>query len=328
MVRAGRHGVLFDQFEEGKFVSVGWRSAGPSCEISDKERLWDSLREAYSDLPDQSVSMAVGQLYRFAREMNIGDRVVTYDPGSRNYLCGLIAGPCEDFPDADQEETNYRRKVNWSHSKSRDDLNEPSRNTLGAISTIFLISQQVSDQLWSMASSTPHASLEQTVRETASPLELPFEQAFDFAVEKIKDKVVRLNWSQMQDLVAGVLRATGYSTTVSPAGPDRGRDITASPDGFGFQNPRIVVEVKHRPRERMSASDVRSFLGGRKPHECGLYVSTGGFTRDAYYEAERAPIPMTLMDFEALVKAVLDNYSKFDEPTKQLLRLAPIYWPL
>lgn len=29
-------------------------------------------------------------------------------------------------------------------------------------------------------------------------------------------------------------------------GPDRGRDILASPDGLGLEEPRIIVEVKHR----------------------------------------------------------------------------------
>jgi predicted Mrr-cat superfamily restriction endonuclease len=44
----------------------------------------------------------------------------------------------------------------------------------------------------------------------------------------------------MQELVAGILRAMGYKTLVSPAGADRGKDIIASPDGFGFEPPRIV----------------------------------------------------------------------------------------
>jgi restriction system protein len=44
----------------------------------------------------------------------------------------------------------------------------------------------------------------------------------------------------MQDLVAGLLRALGYKKRVSPAGPDRGKDIVASPDGFGFESPRIL----------------------------------------------------------------------------------------
>ncbi len=84
----------------------------------------------------------------------------------------------------------------------------------------------------------------------------------------------------MQDLVAGILRAMGYKTLVSPAGADRGKDIIASPDGFGFEPPRIVVEVKHR-NARMGSSEIRSFLGGRHKDDRGLYVSTGGFTKEA-----------------------------------------------
>ncbi len=132
----------------------------------------------------------------------------------------------------------------------------------------------------------------------------------------------------MQELVGGLLRAMGYKTIISPPGSDRGKDIVASPDGFGFQEPRIVVEVKHRRTERMGSAEIRSFLGGRHANDKGLYVSTGGFTKEAYYEAERAGIPITLLDFEALVDAILEHYPAFDEETKQLVSLRRLYWPI
>ena len=62
----------------------------------------------------------------------------------------------------------------------------------------------------------------------------------------IEDRIAALDWRQMQELVAGILRGMGYKTTVSADGPDRGVDIFASPDGLGLQEPRIFVEVKHR----------------------------------------------------------------------------------
>ena len=82
------------------------------------------------------------------------------------------------------------------------------------------------------------------------------------ALERIKDRVNELEWDDMQQLVAGILRAMGYKTQVSPPGSDRGKDIVASPDGFGFEHPRIVVEVKHR-KGQMGSQEIRSFLGGR-----------------------------------------------------------------
>lgn len=102
----------------------------------------------------------------------------------------------------------------------------------------------------------------------------------------------------MQQLVAAILRAMGYKTRVSPEGGDRGKDIIASPDGLGLSPPRIKVEVKHRPRTQMGASEVRGFIGGLRGDDRGLYVSTGGFTKEANYEAERAAVPVNLIDLE------------------------------
>ena len=78
------------------------------------------------------------------------------------------------------------------------------------------------------------------------------------ARERIKDLIINLGWKDMQELVAGILRAMGYKTQVSPDGADRGKDIVASPDGFGFEHPRIVVEVKHR-KGQMDSQEIRSF---------------------------------------------------------------------
>ena len=149
----------------------------------------------------------------------------------------------------------------------------------------------------------------------------------DKAIEFIKDRVSRLSWDEMQNLVAGLLRAMGYKTRVSPTGPDRGKDIVASPDGLGFESPRIVVEVKHRSGA-MGSNEIRSFLGGRHDADKGLYVSTGGFTKDALYEAERAKIPLALMDIDELVEAIVANYEAFDNETRQLLPLKRLYWPI
>ena len=130
----------------------------------------------------------------------------------------------------------------------------------------------------------------------------------------------------MQELVAGLLRAMGYKTRISPSGSDRGKDIVASPDGLGFEDPRIVVEVKHCGAA-MGSQDIRGFLGGRHDHDKGLYVSTGGFTRDARYEAERGRIPVTLMDLDDLVRSLLEHYEKLDVEMQRLVPLRKIYWP-
>jgi restriction system protein len=118
----------------------------------------------------------------------------------------------------------------------------------------------------------------------------------------------------------------GYKTQVSDKGPDRGKDIISSPDGLGLEEPRIKVEVKHRAGT-MGAPEIRSFIGSIR-NEKGLYISTGGFTREAKYEAERSDKPITFLDLDLLVKMTTQYYDNFDTEIKAMIPLKKIYWPM
>ncbi len=296
--------------------------------VSTREGVTKLLQDAYPDARNQTQIMWAGQLFRFASLFQRGDRVVTYDPASRLYYCGTINGDYEYHGDSEFEETINRRNVTWLHERKKDELSDAAQNSLGAISTIFKIPAAVSAELWNegMAAADAIAEAVQEQDQLSLPA-LEFSQIESAAREAISDRLAALGPYDMQELVAGLLRAMGYKTTVSKPGADRGRDIIASPDGFGFQEPRIVVEVKHRPGERIGAPNIRSFLGGRHPSDKGLYVSTGGFTNEGRYEAERANIPLTLIDFDGLIEAVTENYDKFDDESRQLLGLRTILWP-
>ena len=77
----------------------------------------------------------------------------------------------------------------------------------------------------------------------------------------------------------------------------------------------------------MGASDVRSFLGGLRGEDRGLYVSTGGFTREAQYEAERASVPVHLIDLDLLAQLLVQNYEHMDNEGKAIVPLIRFYWP-
>jgi restriction system protein len=270
-------------------------------------------------------------MWRFLHEFEVGDGVITYDSQRRRYLIGEIAGPAVHRPDADEEKSVYRA-VQWGETLAREDLSRESRNTLGAIQTLFLLPDysciEIESRLAGREPPQPAAAAPAPASAEAVADLDPFGAIQERALERLKDRLSGLEWAQMQELVAALLRALGYRTTVSPQGPDRGKDIFASPDGFGFEQPRIVVEVKHRRGQTMGAAEVRSFLGGRHKDDRGLYVSTGGFTREAYYEAERASIPITLMTLDELAHSVMDNYDKFDAIGRSLVPLTRVYWAI
>jgi restriction system protein len=325
MVRAGRNAQFLDDFRDQSVVSVGWERLGDLSSVPSQAAMLKLVEETWPEWPPGKQRMSASQLYRFAHEMQVGDRVITYDPQARSYLLGDIEAPYEYAPGPVQDNP-HTRKVVWKSTVDRDPLSTSAKNSLGAISTLFRVPEFVAAQIEGIASGVVIATPPEAAPESESEVDL-LEDIEARAIEFIKDKISSLDWDEMQELVAGLLRAMGYKTRVSPAGPDRGKDIVASPDGFGFENPRIVVEVKHR-REAMGSSAIRSFLGGRHQDDKGLYVSTGGFSKDAYYEAERANIPVTLLNLDGLVETLLEYYDKMDPEMQRLVPLKKVHWPL
>lgn len=331
MVRAGRGGELIDRYREQGHVGLGQGGEGlgnlPYTQIS-KPELLQRLSTRFPNWKPGKVSNAAAQLHRFFHEVAEGDAVVTYDPGLRDYLLGTIAGGLEYL---EGEQLPYVRKVKWRGKVSRDLLSATARNCLGSILTVFRVPDDVAQELEAhvipLDAPTP---LIPAPSPTPSGVEsvLAAEDPSERARELIDDRLNTLDWEELQDLVAGILRAMGYKTRVSPKGADRGVDIFASPDGLGLQEPRIFVEVKHRSSDAMGAPQIRSFLGGRKATDRCLYVSTGGFSKDARYEAERSNIPITLVDLPALRELLLDHYERIDEEARRLIPLAKIYWPI
>ena len=322
MVRAGRDAMFIDDFRDKGRVSIGWSALGPLDGYLTRDDLSRGVTKRWPEWQKQAQAMATGQVWRFKSEIQTGDTVVTYDPSLRSYLVGEVTGSYT-FDPSGAEQPNVLPVI-WKGEVSRDLLSATTKNSLGAISTIFLIPPEAAADLSRALTSQKPAEQPEVV---AAEEEQIAEDMQAKALEFVKDRAAKLDWEQMQRLVAGLLRAMGYKTRVSPSGPDRGKDIVASPDGLGFESPRIVVEVKHR-QGAMGSQEIRSFLGGRHKDDKGLYVSTGGFTKDARYEAERASIPLSLMDIDELVEAVIENYEALDNETRQLLPLRRLYWPL
>ncbi len=324
MVRAGSGAQFLDMFTEHQIVAIGWVELGELPPGLSRSEIAEKLAAARPSDKKGRIAIGAGQVYRFLNQFAVGDSVITYDPGRRIYLLGTIqSAPAFDMA---YDPLPRFRKVQWTAEISRDDTSVPTRNTLGAISTLFLLSDSAAAEMHGLAagaSPVPAARPDEPEATENDSLEAVRNQSR----ELIKDKINQLDPYELQDLVAGVLRAMGYKTQVSPPGADRGIDIMASPDGFGFEQPRIIVECKHRARTAMGAPEIRTFLGGRHKDDKGLYVSTGGFTKEARYEAERASVPTKLMDLDQLVDAVIEQYPKLDSDSRVLLPLTQLYWP-
>ena len=147
------------------------------------------------------------------------------------------------------------------------------------------------------------------------------------AADEIKQYLTEINPYDLQDLVAALLEGMGYHVSwISPPGKDGGIDVLAWNDPLGTKPPRIKVQVKRR-KDNISAEELRSFLALVNDDDVGLFVTTGGFTKDAEELAraqERRKI--TLINRRRLVDLWIEYNDRIDRDKRRLLPLKPIYF--
>ena len=149
------------------------------------------------------------------------------------------------------------------------------------------------------------------------------EEAEETSWAEIKDYLATMNPYDFQKLVAGLLKAMSYHVHwISPPGPDKGIDILAHTEPLGIEGPRIKVQVKRTPETKVSAEVMRAFMSALGDNDVGIFVASGGFTRDAEKEArEQEKRRLTLLDLEAMFDLWKEYYDQIPEEERRLLPL-------
>ena len=150
----------------------------------------------------------------------------------------------------------------------------------------------------------------------------------DDANNGIRNYVINKNPYEFQDLVAGLLESMGYHiSNIAERGPDGGIDIIAYTDPLGTKQPRIIVQVKHRSNDSISADEIQKLSGTLKRNsDVGIFVTSGSFSKPAIKEARNSREHIELIDFDRFVSLWVDYYPKMSDLQKNMLPLQPIFF--
>jgi|SRR6185295_13771263 len=166
------------------------------------------------------------------------------------------------------------------------------------------------------------------VEETpAKSATITLETAEEQAWQEVDQYLRTINPYEYQEVVASLLRAMGYHISwIAPPGKDGGIDILAASDPLGTKPPRIKVQVK-RQEQKVDVSGLRSFMALLGDGDVGIFVSVGGFTKDAAGEARgQEKRKITLLDNEDLFELWIKYHDKLSEQDRRRLPLKPVHF--
>jgi len=102
--------------------------------------------------------------------------------------------------------------------------------------------------------------------------------------------------------------------------------MIAFTDPLGANRLRVKVHIQHAGQSTLMEG-VRSFAAMLSSGDVGLFVSSGGFTDNAYDLAiERTDAQLTLIDLEGFLDLWLDYHEALSDEAKRRLPLKPIYF--
>ena len=329
VVRAGKYGEQQETAVKERLVCHAWNELPDYSAFRTKDELRPLYKERYPRESEKQVISGLGQVWRFAREIQKGDLVALPLKTESAFAFGRITGEYQYKKVA--QNVMHIRSVEWLKTVPRSVFPKDILFSMNSALTVFKVYRNDAEnrvkKILALAPLVPEVGTENAEAEiegladddTVNLEETARDEILKFIQAKFKDHA-------LARLVDAVLRAQGYKTEVSPPGPDGGVDILAGSGSLGFDQPRLCVQVK----SGSGAEGQKTFnelLGvvSKFASQQGLLVSWGGFTNPVKLDARKDFFKIRLWNQGDVVDAVLQNYERLDDAIKADLPLKRIW---
>ena len=323
LCRAGKLGEYETKFIEDKKIYCTWSNL--DWDMSQPQTRDDfklKVIETYPNEKANSIRNQTGQLWMFARSMKPGDWVVVPSKIKQSIYIGKIeSGYC--FDTGGDDRFQHFREIEWLKEVPRSAFDQDLLYSFGAFMTVCQISRNDAE---SRVQEIVNGVIEAIPsEEDTEPVEIDIESN---ALQEIADQIIRRykGHDLARKIVAPILEAKGFTTYVSPTGPDKGVDILASQGSLGFDHPRICVQVKSGsdPVDRPTHDQLIGAMSNHKA-DYGLLVSWGGFRNSIINDIASHFFKVRLWTHMEIVQEFLRHYEKMLDDVKEAIPLKQIW---
>ena len=329
LVRCGKSGEKeMDSIEQNK-VFIGWPETDDLSKHKSRDEIFSHLKECYPHFKENKTRNHSAQLNAFANRFKKGDLIVMPRKSTNVLAIGKIEGNYSFDPD--DESFKHSRSVKWlEESVSRSIFKQDLLYSFGAIMTVCQISknnalERILHVLREGTDPGPLIPDPDDGGDVTAPLDIQ---------ETANQQIISLIRSEfaghaLADLIAEILQIEGYTTKVSPPGPDGGVDILAAEGTLGLGEERICVQVKSGDTGA-NQEVVLKLLGSISASNAltGLLVSLGGVNVAAKKKLDENFFVIRLWQIPELLNALFKNYDKLSDETRGKLQLKQIWIPV
>lgn len=310
-------------------ISIGWPLAtGLLDEGTDYWAFRSVMKATYhSDEPGWAKSgAAASQVWRFIREMSVGDLIVV--PHGASFHVAEVAGPVFYRSEYVDRHAAFRRSVRWltaDHPVPR----ATARAALQSRMKTYNTCADASDLVAEIRDAVGHGPASEAPSTGAAPSAPSFRS--DLRRRLIDEARAEITAGRMDSygfelLLVTVLRSLGASEVrVVPRSLDKGADIVATFSLAETFHIRLAVQAKHyRPDPPVGPQVIDQLVAGMEAEQASLgWVATSGSFSEAAQQRkdqieEERGIQIELVDGDQLAAMIVEGGLRavgFAEPT-------------
>ncbi|MCC0004173.1 MAG: restriction endonuclease [Methylobacteriaceae bacterium] len=330
LVRLGKNGEQEPHALAQSELILGF-DIGDLSKAEDREAILAIAKKSWPDLKPKTQLNFAAQLNQFCNQMQIGDLVVVPLKTSSQMAVGEISGPYISTNDG-----YVSRKVKWLRPDlPREMFRQDLLYSFGAFMTVCEISRndalrRVEAVIKSGKDPGFESGADKPIKLQAGTDDAAADSNVDL-VEIARDQIERkiastFTGHDFTRLVAEILKAQGYLVNVSPPGADNGIDIVAGRGALGFDEPRLVVQVKSGT-VTVDQPTLQALIGAVQDTHAnhGLLVSWGGFKRTVDARRNELFFRIRLWGRKEIIAALFEVYERLPEEFRAELPLRRIW---
>lgn len=318
LFRAGSSGEYENKFLTDQKVYLTWDELVIDLmKFNHRQQLVDYLMEEYEAEKLGRARNWASQIWPIANEMKIGDWIILPSKIKSAIHIGEITGEYQ-FNLKQGNPYYHSRSVKWFATDiPRTNFDQDLLYSFGAFMTVCRIQRNdAEERIKAMAKNnwlTPKGGFNKNINQGADDIDE--EAVVDlelYANDAIAKYIIRkFKGHGMARIIEAILKAKGFTTYVSPEGPDKGVDILAAQGNLGFGSPKICVQVKtsDTPVDRPTLDQLIGTMHNFKADH-GLLVSWSGFKNTVDKEIASQFFNVRLWDQRAIIDELLENYDQ------------------
>ena len=328
LVRLGKFGEQEQHALDTGELVTGWTLADISSAKARKE-IYAALEEAEPQEKPGTLKNWAVQLNQFLHGISEGDLAIVPLKTTGEVAIGRFKGGYVHNVDG-----HPTRAVEWLRTDlPRTSIKQDLLYSMGATQTVCEISRNEAAMRFAHLgekSSDPGPNATSVASPSSAQTESEVESMTDLE-PIVRDQIVKhisANFAGhvFTRLIAAILEAEGYRTRVSPPGSDKGVDIVAGKGALGFDEPRLVVQVKSGDIV-VDQPTLQSLIGSVQDTSAdyGLIVSWSGFKSSVRSRTNDLYFRVRLWGRDEILNALFSVYDRLPESIRADLPLQRIW---